>query len=107
MALFRAGQRLDALVFPTVPHTALPATPASSSLENFVLLIQNTDPGSNAGVPNECALSVTSGGAAGGSMSVGATQFEGIPALYYRITTRIDGPRNTVSIVQVSVVFKV
>jgi Tfp pilus assembly protein PilX len=55
----------------------------------------------------ECALSVTSGGAAGGSMSVGAVQFEGIPALYYRITTRIDGPRNTVSIVQVSVVFKV
>jgi len=63
--------------------------------------------GANAGVPNECALSVTSGGAAGGSMSVGAVQFEGIPALYYRITARIDGPRNTVSIVQVAVVFKV
>jgi Asp-tRNA(Asn)/Glu-tRNA(Gln) amidotransferase A subunit family amidase len=46
-----AGQRLDALVFPTVPRTALPATPESSSLENFGLFIQNTDPGSNAGIP--------------------------------------------------------
>lgn len=43
--------RLDALVFPTVPRVALAATPESSSLENFGLLIQNTDPGSNAGIP--------------------------------------------------------
>ncbi|MDO8768360.1 MAG: indoleacetamide hydrolase [Burkholderiaceae bacterium] len=46
-----ASQRLDALVFPTVPRTALPATPEASSLENFGLFIQNTDPGSNAGIP--------------------------------------------------------
>jgi mandelamide amidase len=46
-----AGQRLDALVFPTVPRVALPATPESSSLENFMMFIQNTDPGGNAGVP--------------------------------------------------------
>jgi mandelamide amidase len=43
--------RLDALVFPTVPRVALAATPESSSIENFGLLIQNTDPGSNAGIP--------------------------------------------------------
>lgn len=43
--------RLDALVFPTVPRVALAATPESSSVENFGLLIQNTDPGSNAGIP--------------------------------------------------------
>jgi mandelamide amidase len=46
-----AGQRLDALVFPTVPRTALLADADASSLENFILFIQNTDPGSNAGVP--------------------------------------------------------
>lgn len=46
-----AAQKLDALVFPTVPRTALPADAQASSLENFLLLIQNTDPGSNAGVP--------------------------------------------------------
>ena len=43
--------KLDAIVFPTVPKTAIPSNPESSSLANFGLFIQNTDPGSNAGVP--------------------------------------------------------
>jgi Tfp pilus assembly protein PilX len=63
---------------------------------------------SNAGVTNQCALTFPTGGAAsGGSMSVGSTQFQGIPQLYYRVTTRVDGPRNTVSIVQMSVLIQV
>lgn len=47
------------------------------------------------------------GGGGGGSMTVGAPQFQGIPQLYYRITTRVDGPRNTVSITQVTVLIQV
>jgi Asp-tRNA(Asn)/Glu-tRNA(Gln) amidotransferase A subunit family amidase len=53
-ALYRdtfAKNKLDAIVFPTVPKVAIAAQPDSSSLENFLLFIQNTDPGSNAGVP--------------------------------------------------------
>ena len=46
-----AKNRLDALVFPTVPRVALAAAPEASSPENFGALIQNTDPGSNAGIP--------------------------------------------------------
>lgn len=46
-----AKYRLDALVFPTVTRVALAATPEASSPENFGALIQNTDPGSNAGIP--------------------------------------------------------
>jgi len=46
-----AQDRLDGIVFPTVPAVAMPAGPESSSLENFVRYIRNTDPGSNAGVP--------------------------------------------------------
>jgi len=46
-----ASNRLDALVFPTVPRVALAAAPEASSPENFGALIQNTDPGSNAGIP--------------------------------------------------------
>ena len=42
---------LDALVFPTVPHVAFAAKPESSSVPVFMATIQNTDPGSNAGVP--------------------------------------------------------
>jgi type IV pilus assembly protein PilX len=58
--------------------------------------------------PNVCGLYYPiSGGAAGGSMSVGSAQFEGIPQIYYRITTRVDGPRNTVSITQVTVLIQV
>src|ERR1700730_15242784 len=53
-ALYRetfAKNRLDAVAFPTTPKVAIPAQPDSSSLANFVLFIQNTDPGSNAGIP--------------------------------------------------------
>ncbi|MGA2057087.1 MAG: amidase family protein, partial [Bradyrhizobium sp.] len=53
-ALYRdifAKNKLDAIAFPTVPKVAIPANPDSSSLENFLLFIQNTDPGSNAGIP--------------------------------------------------------
>ena len=43
--------RLDAIAFPTTPRVAIPSNPDSSSPENFALFIQNTDPGSNAGIP--------------------------------------------------------
>jgi Asp-tRNA(Asn)/Glu-tRNA(Gln) amidotransferase A subunit family amidase len=53
-ALYRdtfAKNKLDAIAFPTTPKVAITANPDSSSLANFMLFIQNTDPGSNAGVP--------------------------------------------------------
>ncbi len=43
--------KLDALVFPTVPKVAMLANAESSSVPTFLAVIQNTDPGSNAGVP--------------------------------------------------------
>jgi len=46
-----AVNRLDAIAFPTVRSVALPAGPATNSAEAFGLFIQNTTPGSNAGVP--------------------------------------------------------
>ncbi len=46
-----ANHKLDALVFPTTPKLAMKADADASSLPNFMLYIQNTDPGSNAGVP--------------------------------------------------------
>ena len=45
----------------------------------------------------------TSTGGAGGSMAVGSPLFLGTPQLYYRVTTRVDGPRGTVSVIQSSV----
>jgi Asp-tRNA(Asn)/Glu-tRNA(Gln) amidotransferase A subunit family amidase len=43
--------KLDAIMFPTVPTVAMAAEPQSSSVPTFIGVIQNTDPGSNAGVP--------------------------------------------------------
>jgi Tfp pilus assembly protein PilX len=64
--------------------------------------------GSVAGVPNSCAMAFPSGGAStGGSMQVGSVQFQGTPQVYYRITTRVDGPRDTVSVTQVSVLIQI
>lgn len=55
--------RLDALVFPTTPAVAIKQGPEASSLANFGLFIQNTDPGSNAGIPG---LSIPAGMGASG-----------------------------------------
>ncbi len=60
--------RLDALVFPTVPQVAPVAAPEASSPENFGALIQNTDPGSNAGIPG---LQLPSGLGASTGLPVG------------------------------------
>jgi Tfp pilus assembly protein PilX len=53
------------------------------------------------GEANQCALSTGAGGAAGGgSSAVGSVQFPGNPQVYYRITARSQGPKNTASYVQ-------
>jgi Tfp pilus assembly protein PilX len=89
------------------------APDAAGNVVRYVIHRMCTEPntvynGSNAGVPNQCALYYPiTAATSGGSMSVGSTTFEGIPQLFYRVTTRVDGPRNTISITQVSVLIQV
>jgi hypothetical protein len=46
-------------------------------------------------------MSMPSGGSTtGGSMAVGSVVFQGTPQIYYRVTVRSAGPRNTASYVQ-------
>lgn len=45
------GCHRDRQDFPTVPLVAMPADPESSSPQMFGRALQNTDPGSNAGIP--------------------------------------------------------
>ena len=60
--------------------------------------------GTNAGVANQCGMTAAAGTpGAGGSMSVGSYSFAGTPQVYYRITARTQGPRNTESYVQAMV----
>jgi len=81
---------------------------AAGNRVRYIVHRMCTTAGAYNAVGNECALYYpTSGASSGGSMAVGSTQFEGIPQLFYRVTTRVDGPRNTISIIQVSVMIQV
>ena len=94
-----AKNRLDALVFPTVPRVALAATPEASSPENFGALIQNTDPGSNAGIPG---IQLPSGLGASTGLPVGL-ELDGpagsdrkllaIGLAVHNVVGRVPGPR--------------
>lgn len=89
------------------------AADAAGNVVRYVVHRMCTEPetaynGKNGGVDNQCALAYPlSSAALGGSVSTGAPVFEGIPNLYYRVTTRVDGPRNTVSVVQASVLIPI
>jgi type IV pilus assembly protein PilX len=67
--------------------------------------------GINAGVANQCSTSLTStpasNAAVGTSAKLGASVYQTNPLVYYRITSRVLGPRNTVSIVQATVMVPV
>jgi len=47
-----------------------------------------------------CAQTPRTGGKAGNSMTVMGNQFTSTPVVYYRVTVRVQGPRETLSIVQ-------
>ncbi len=89
------------------------APDAGGNVVRYVIHRMCTQPdtpynGDNAGVANQCALYfAASAAASGGSMAVGAPQFVGSPQLYYRITTRVEGPRDTVSVIQTSVLVSI
>lgn len=89
------------------------APDASGNVVRYVIHRMCTQPdtaynGMNGGVANECALFyAASAAASGGSMAVGAPQFIGSPQIYYRITTRVEGPRDTVSVIQTSVLVSI
>ncbi|HEU4709146.1 MAG TPA: hypothetical protein VFS17_07535 [Methylophilaceae bacterium] len=67
--------------------------------------------GSNAGVANECSTSEASSPASnasvGSSAQVGASVYNTSPMVYYRITARVKGPRNTTSITQATVLIPI
>lgn len=47
-----------------------------------------------------CAQTPRTGGEAGNSQAIGGNQFTATPIVYYRVTVRVDGSRDTMSIVQ-------
>lgn len=61
-----------------------------------------TLPGMSYNAPaQQCATYTgTSASSSGGSQSVDAPEFTGVVYVYFRVTARVDGPRNTVSYIQ-------
>jgi hypothetical protein len=82
--------------------TAPQADQAGNTVSYIIDRLCNT-----AGTKNkiDCVISPTSTVGAGNSAGVGSSQFNAPVSVYYRITVRVAGPRNTVSYVQ-SVVSK-
>ena len=64
-----------------------------------------------AGVTNSCSTSLSKAPATnatlGSSLQIGAAVYQSNPSVYYRITARVLGPRNTISIVQATVMVPV
>jgi Tfp pilus assembly protein PilX len=56
---------------------------------------------------NQCARSPGKVGSEGASQQTSALPYEGTPNLFYRITARVDGPRNTVTVIQSTVILPV
>lgn len=93
--------------------TGFSGSPYTDTIGNQIYVIINrmcTQPNTTyngngaGGVANICSLYFpTSGSSTGGSMTVGSFNFQGNPQLYYRITSRVLGPRNTISFVQTMV----
>ena len=76
---------------------------AGNSIRYIVHRMCSSSGAYNAG-GQECALyTPLLGAAAGSTQSVGSYQFQGNPQVYLRVTTRVDGPKNTVSITQTSI----
>jgi Tfp pilus assembly protein PilX len=83
------------------------AADAAGNVISYVIHRMCTEPNTTyngvgaGGNNNQCALSTAAGGSSGGgSMAVGSVQFTGNPQVYYRITARSQGPKNTESYVQ-------
>jgi type IV pilus assembly protein PilX len=58
-------------------------------------------------IDNNCARAPGAAGSTGMSQTTTAPPYEGTPKLFYRITSRVDGPRNTVSVSQGTVILPV
>jgi type IV pilus assembly protein PilX len=80
-------------------------TDAAGNRVRYIIHRLCSQPGPyNNPAPQQCAqYTPVGGGASGSTMAVGSYQFTGTPQVYIRITTRVDGPRNTVSITQTAV----
>lgn len=85
-----------------VPDASGDSPDAGGNTVSYIIHRLCQDPGT---APNEyCAqASQNSSSAQGGDMGVGSQPMTPPPAIYYRVSVRVQGPRETLSIVQTNV----
>ena len=77
---------------------------ASGNIVRYVIHRMCNMPDTPYNDPNQsCGQQLSNLTTSGGSKRRDATRFQGPPILYYRVTTRVDGPRNTVTVIQTSI----
>lgn len=79
---------------------AMPAADAAGNQVRYVVHRLCALTGSPTGAGNNCLTTTTTGGGQGSSMGAGVQNVSGTAVYYYRITSRVIGPRNTASYVQ-------
>jgi Tfp pilus assembly protein PilX len=94
---YATRQNVDTYGLPTVDWAAVPAATVSTFRVQYVVerLCQGPTPVAN--VISQC---LTTENTQDGSKKVGSPAYTGTAAVYYRVTVRVQGPRNAESYVQ-------
>ena len=94
---YATRQNVDVHGLPTVNWTGVPAATVSNFRVQYVIerLCQGATPITN--VVSQC---LTTENSQDGSKKVGSPAYSGTTAVYYRVTVRVQGPRNAESYVQ-------
>ena len=96
-----AGQTWDNFWTNSIPAAAINTLPTDAAGNTVAYVIHRLC--SNEGVPftvAACSTSPVDTGSSGNSQGAGVVALLAPPQTYYRITTRVSGPRNTLSYVQ-------
>lgn len=96
-----AGQTWDNFWTNSIPATAINTLPTDAAGNTVAYVIHRLC--NNEGVPISvaaCSTSPVDTGSSGNSQGAGVVALLAPPQTYYRITTRVSGPRNTLSYVQ-------
>jgi Tfp pilus assembly protein PilX len=93
---YATRQNVDGYGLPTIDWTPIPATNVNAFRVQYVIerLCQGPTPVAN--VTTQCLT----GQSQQGSRRVGSPSYSGGTAVYYRVTVRVRGPRNSESFVQ-------
>jgi type IV pilus assembly protein PilX len=94
---YATRQNVDANGLPIIDWTGVPTKTVSTFRIQYVLERMCQGPAPVANVLTQC---LTSENTQEGSKKVGSPAYSGTTAVYYRVTVRVQGPRNAESYVQ-------